>query len=105
MRFTTLQAVLTGNYIVAVCLREVARLGNLDIFACVTQTFEDVVRGEVMQLSNKGQSPEQRFSSYLEKTYLKTASLLANGCKAVSSAKMPKNKLLWKILLVIRLLF
>jgi len=40
--------------------------------------------GEFMQLGSKEEETE-RFSHYLKKTYKKTASLIANSCKAVSA--------------------
>lgn len=39
--------------------------------------------GELMQLSSSSDDT-QRFQVYLDKTYRKTASLIANSCKAVS---------------------
>lgn len=42
-----------------------------------------IVAGEFMQLGSK-QHPDERFHHYLEKTYKKTASLIACCCKAVS---------------------
>lgn len=36
-----------------------------------------------MQLGSK-EEPNDRFNHYLKKTYKKTASLMANSCKAVS---------------------
>ena len=40
------------------------------------------ISGEIMQLFIDD-DPKKRFNNYLEKTYQKTASLLANSCKAV----------------------
>lgn len=39
--------------------------------------------GEFMQLGSK-EHPDERFNHYLDKTYKKTASLIACCCKAVS---------------------
>mgnify|MGYP001554002406 CR=1 FL=1 len=41
------------------------------------------VLGEFMQLGSK-ENENARFAHYLRKTYKKTASLMANSCKAVS---------------------
>lgn len=46
-----------------------------------------VVSGEFMQLGSK-ENENERFKHYLKKTYKKTASLLANSCKAVSLVAM-----------------
>ena len=44
--------------------------------------------GEFMQLGSKEEDTE-RFNHYLKKTYKKTASLIANSCKAVSIFCLP----------------
>ena len=36
-----------------------------------------------MQLNAVGKEKQDRFKNYIEKTYKKTASLMANSCKAV----------------------
>ena len=35
--------------------------------------------------------PQKRFDDYLDKTYRKTASLLANSCKAVSTLEVKNS--------------
>lgn len=47
------------------------------------QNIHVIVAGEFMQLGSK-EHPDERFNHYLEKTYKKTASLIACCCKAVS---------------------
>lgn len=47
------------------------------------QNIYVIVAGEFMQLGSK-EHPDERFNHYLEKTYKKTASLIACCCKAVS---------------------
>ena len=42
------------------------------------------IPGEFMQLGSK-ENEHERFAHYLKKTFKKTASLLANSCKAVST--------------------
>lgn len=51
--------------------------------ATVSQVLEDLVQGELMQFGSK-ESESERFTHYLTKTYRKTASLIANSCKAVA---------------------
>ena len=41
------------------------------------------IAGEFMQLGSK-ENENERFEHYLQKTYKKTASLIAQSCKAVS---------------------
>uniref|UniRef100_A0A8D0HG81 Decaprenyl diphosphate synthase subunit 1 n=1 Tax=Sphenodon punctatus TaxID=8508 RepID=A0A8D0HG81_SPHPU len=51
----------------------------------------DLVRGEFLQLGSK-ENENERFAHYLEKTFKKTASLIANSCKAVSILGCPDPK-------------
>ena len=43
-----------------------------------------LLSGEIMQLFIDD-DPKKRFNDYIDKTYRKTASLMANSCKAVHS--------------------
>ncbi|XP_043821645.1 all trans-polyprenyl-diphosphate synthase PDSS1 isoform X2 [Dromiciops gliroides] len=52
------------------------------------KVIEDLVRGEFLQLGSK-ENENERFAHYIEKTFKKTASLLANSCKAVSILGCP----------------
>ncbi|KAK7881497.1 hypothetical protein WMY93_029906 [Mugilogobius chulae] len=54
----------------------------------ILSVIEDLVRGEFMQLGSK-ENENERFKHYLEKTFKKTASLIANSCKAVSILVSP----------------
>ena len=50
-----------------------------------------------MQLGSK-ENENERFAHYLEKTFKKTASLLANSCRAVSSTVKSNTKFIaWMI--------
>lgn len=46
----------------------------------------DLVQGEFMQLGSK-ETENERFAHYLQKTYRKTASLIANSLKSVKLLK------------------
>lgn len=65
-------------FFTADCLSETK---NPEVVQIISQVVEDLVRGEFMQLGTKTDET-LRFNHYLEKTYRKTASLLANCCKA-----------------------
>jgi hypothetical protein len=52
------------------------------------QVVTDLVQGEFMQLGSK-ETENERFAHYLTKTYRKTASLIANSVKAVSTSPPP----------------
>ncbi|CAG2231060.1 PDSS1 [Mytilus edulis] len=77
------RAILAGDYLLSVSSVALARLGNTEVVAVLSQVIEDLVRGEFMQMGSK-ENENDRFNHYLKKTFKKTASLLANSCKAVS---------------------
>ena len=59
-----------------------ARIGDEEVVEVLSQVLEDLVRGEFMQLGSR-ENENERFAHYLKKTFKKTASLIANACKAV----------------------
>ncbi|XP_062984046.1 all trans-polyprenyl-diphosphate synthase PDSS1 [Elgaria multicarinata webbii] len=82
------KAVLAGDFILSAASLVLARIGNTTIISVLTQVIEDLVRGEFLQLGSK-ENENERFAHYLEKTFKKTASLIANSCKAVSILSCP----------------
>ncbi|KAJ4925711.1 hypothetical protein JOQ06_018431 [Pogonophryne albipinna] len=76
------KAILAGDFILSVASITMARIGNNTVVKVFSQVIEDLVRGEFMQLGSK-ENENERFKHYLEKTFKKTASLIANSCKAV----------------------
>uniref|UniRef100_A0A6J0U8K4 All trans-polyprenyl-diphosphate synthase PDSS1 n=1 Tax=Pogona vitticeps TaxID=103695 RepID=A0A6J0U8K4_9SAUR len=82
------KAVLAGDFILSAASVALARIGNSSIISLLTQALEDLVRGEFLQLGSK-ENENERFAHYLEKTFKKTASLIANSCKAVSVLGCP----------------
>ncbi|XP_056155667.1 decaprenyl-diphosphate synthase subunit 1 [Lampris incognitus] len=77
------KAILAGDYILSAASMALARIGNTTVVSVLSQVIEDLVRGEFMQLGSK-ENENERFKHYLEKTFKKTASLIANSCKAAS---------------------
>ncbi|XP_051970116.1 all trans-polyprenyl-diphosphate synthase PDSS1-like [Xyrauchen texanus] len=77
------KAILAGDFILSAASMALARIGNNIVVSVLSQVIEDLVRGEFMQLGSK-ENENERFKHYLEKTFKKTASLIANSCKAVS---------------------
>uniref|UniRef100_A0A3B4ZMM2 All trans-polyprenyl-diphosphate synthase PDSS1 n=1 Tax=Stegastes partitus TaxID=144197 RepID=A0A3B4ZMM2_9TELE len=77
------KAILTGDFILSAASVILARIGNNAVVKVFSQVIDDLVRGEFMQLGSK-ENENERFKHYLEKTFKKTASLIANSCKAVS---------------------
>uniref|UniRef100_A0A2D4KD24 Decaprenyl-diphosphate synthase subunit 1 n=2 Tax=Micrurus paraensis TaxID=1970185 RepID=A0A2D4KD24_9SAUR len=85
------KAVLAGDFILSTASLVLARVGNTTVLSLITQVIEDLVRGEFLQLGSK-ENENERFSHYLEKTFKKTASLIAHSCKAVSVLGCPDPK-------------
>ncbi|XP_077409926.1 all trans-polyprenyl-diphosphate synthase PDSS1 isoform X2 [Vanacampus margaritifer] len=77
------KAILAGDFILSAASTALARIGNITVVKVLVQVIEDLVRGEFMQLGSK-ENESERFKHYLDKTFKKTASLIANSCKAVS---------------------
>lgn len=76
-------SVLAGDYILSCASQALAKLGNSEVVELLAKVVDDLVKGEFMQLGSK-EHPDERFNHYLEKTYKKTASLIACCCKAVA---------------------
>ncbi|KAG9356107.1 hypothetical protein JZ751_000951 [Albula glossodonta] len=76
------KAILAGDFILSVASMALARIGDTTVVTVLSQVIEDLVRGEFMQLGSK-ENENERFKHYLEKTFKKTASLIANSCKAL----------------------
>lgn len=77
------QAILAGDFVLSRAAILLAGIGNIkavDHFSCI---LDELVRGELMQLTSKD-NPSDRFTQYLTKTYRKTASLLAYSCGTVA---------------------
>ncbi|XP_029313576.1 all trans-polyprenyl-diphosphate synthase PDSS1 [Cottoperca gobio] len=85
------KAILAGDFILSVASMTMARIGDNTVVKVFSQVIEDLVRGEFMQLGSK-ENENERFKHYLEKTFKKTASLIANSCKAVSVLVNPDPK-------------
>jgi hexaprenyl-diphosphate synthase len=106
-------AILAGDFLLARASVALARLRDCDVVELLSTVIEHLVRGEVIQM-NGGSSnsssnhraagcggvgdvshedaerqrhyhnPEGLFETYMAKTFFKTASLMANSCRAVT---------------------
>ncbi len=80
-RFTHRVAVLAGDFLFAQASWHLANLDNLEVVKLLSRVIMDLADGEIKQglfRYDAGQS----FETYLEKSYCKTASLIANSAKA-----------------------
>ncbi len=82
-RFDYRVAVLAGDFLFAQASWHLANLDNLEVVKLLSRVIMDLADGEVKQGLYRF-NYEQTFSSYLEKSYCKTASLIANSVKAAA---------------------
>ncbi|MBW4656164.1 MAG: solanesyl diphosphate synthase [Kaiparowitsia implicata GSE-PSE-MK54-09C] len=74
-------AVLAGDFLFAQSSWYLANLDNLEVVKLLSQVIMDLAEGEIQQGLNRFES-ELSIEAYLEKSYYKTASLIANSSKA-----------------------
>lgn len=74
-------AVLAGDFLFAQSSWYLANLGNLEVVKLLSQVIMDMAEGEIQQGLNRF-DPDLSMEAYLEKSYYKTASLIANSAKA-----------------------
>jgi geranyl diphosphate synthase len=79
-------AILAGDFMLARASVSLASLRNTEIVELLSLVLEHLVSGEIMQLT-ADKTPHQGadLDFYLQKTYCKTASLMANSCRAVAT--------------------
>eukprot|EP01026_Neomeris_dumetosa_P067529 TRINITY_DN6586_c0_g1_i2.p1 TRINITY_DN6586_c0_g1~~TRINITY_DN6586_c0_g1_i2.p1 ORF type:complete len:440 (-),score=53.06 TRINITY_DN6586_c0_g1_i2:242-1510(-) len=76
-------AILAGDFLLARASLTLAALRNTEIVELLSKVLEDLVSGEIMQISGS-EKQMTNLEYYQQKTYYKTASLLANSAKAVA---------------------
>jgi len=92
-RFNHRVAVLAGDFLFAQASWHLANLDNLDVVKLLSRVIMDLADGEVKQGLYKYDSC-QTLDTYLEKSYCKTASLIANSSRAVGVlSEQSDNKL------------
>ena len=92
-RFNSRVAVLAGDFLFAQASWHLANLDNLEVVKLLSRVIMDLAEGEVRQglfRYDTGQSLE----TYLEKSYCKTASLMANSARAAGVLSgLPESEL------------
>ncbi len=81
-RFDSRVAVLAGDFLFAQASWHLANLDNLEVVKLLSRVIMDLADGEIKQGLNRFDAC-QSFSSYLDKSFCKTASLIANSSRAV----------------------
>ncbi|KAL7619648.1 coq1 putative hexaprenyl diphosphate synthase [Parahypoxylon ruwenzoriense] len=86
--FGNKMAVLAGDFLLGRASVALARLRNAEVVELLATVIANLVEGEFMQLKNTARDErnpkwsEDIFTYYLQKTYLKTASLISKSCRA-----------------------
>jgi geranyl diphosphate synthase len=86
-------AILAGDFLLARASMTLASLKDSEVVSLMSQILEDLISGEILQAT--ASSSSLTMEHYLRKSYLKTASLLANACEAaavVSNAGPPARR-------------
>jgi geranylgeranyl pyrophosphate synthase len=76
-------AILAGDFLLARASVSLASLHDHRVIALMSQILEDLVSGEILQMTS-GHDEATSVETYMTKTFYKTASLIANSCKSVA---------------------
>jgi all-trans-nonaprenyl-diphosphate synthase len=76
-------AVLAGDFLFAQASWYLANLDNLEVVKLLSEVIRDYAEGEIQQAMNRFNT-NLSIEAYLEKSYYKTASLIANSSKAAA---------------------
>jgi len=74
-------SILAGDFLLARASISLAQMRSFEVTELMSRVISDLVEGEFMQMKAVKRSALD-FEYYLQKTYYKTASLIANGCRA-----------------------
>ncbi|KJA26755.1 hypothetical protein HYPSUDRAFT_52247 [Hypholoma sublateritium FD-334 SS-4] len=80
--FGNKRAVLAGNFVLGRASVALARLGDPEATELIASVLANLVEGEILQLREVTGAHQDAWNVYLQKTYLKTASLMAKGARA-----------------------
>lgn len=90
LSFGNKMAVLAGDFLLGRASVALARLRDAEVIELLATVIANLVEGEFMQLKNTAQDEakpvwtEDTITYYLQKTYLKTASLISKSCRAAA---------------------
>ena len=77
-------AVLAGDFLFAQSSWYLANLDNLEVVKLLSEVIRDFAEGEILQGLNQFDMKASSIDAYLDKSYYKTASLMANSAKAAA---------------------
>ncbi|RDL33889.1 putative prenyl transferase [Venustampulla echinocandica] len=90
LEFGNKMAVLAGDFLLSRASVALARLRDPEVTELLATVIANLVEGEFMQLKNTAQDEknpiwtENTITYYLQKTYLKSASLISKSCRAAA---------------------
>ncbi|KAK4140442.1 isoprenoid synthase domain-containing protein [Dichotomopilus funicola] len=90
LEFGNKMAVLAGDFLLGRASVALARLRHAEVIELLATVIANLVEGEFMQLKNTARDEtnprwsEETLTYYLQKTYLKTASLISKSCRAAA---------------------
>ncbi|MES1921332.1 hypothetical protein MHBO_002872, partial [Bonamia ostreae] len=88
-------AVMCGNFFLARASYKTALIGNPSVTKLVSNTIEDLVNGELLQIKiEKDFRFDKLMNMYINKNYLKTASLFEKSCKEIAILSGCNNELI-----------
>ena len=82
VKWNPLKSTMCGNYIVGVCSKIMAQIGDPRVIIVLSQVLSDLVNGEFQQLAQAKDDETERFEQYLSKSFNKTGSLMTYSCEA-----------------------
>jgi geranylgeranyl pyrophosphate synthase len=74
------KSVLHGDYLVAMVVDRLSKLGNPEITKAVAESMRELVRGELLQVGNLSEN----ISGYLQKSFCKTSALFVASLEALA---------------------
>nr|ARW60216.1 prenyl transferase [Laurencieae sp.] len=89
--FTNKIAVLAGDFLFAQSSWYLANLNNTDVIKIISKVITDFAEGEVQQ-GIRSFDYKISIEDYIEKSFYKTASLIANSCKAITMLNSHNSK-------------
>ncbi len=90
LAFGNKMAVLAGDFLLGRASVALARLRDAEVIELLATVIANLVEGEFMQLKNTARDEknpiwtEETITYYLQKTYLKSASLISKSCRAAA---------------------
>jgi hexaprenyl-diphosphate synthase len=101
--FGNKRSILGGNFVLGRASAALSRLGDPEVTDLIASVISNLVEGEILQMKevNAGEAIDEvttgdAWRVYLQKTYLKTASLMAKGARAAVTLGGCKEGDIWR---------